>query len=129
MVFNIDNERPDIQRAYHASEDEKREAYYESLRIDIPIARCAKSEEGAVRLSDAVRELVENGGGRRLFFKENLYLDVDWDELPELITTRLITPEGWDYPLTDSDNLNIDWHEPGSHQIEISVELFDPTDD
>jgi len=125
-MYSIDNERPDIQRAYWRDQDTIWENYYNNFHREIPIAEFAETEEGAIKISEIVRSLVRRGGGRCLTGKENVFFDVDWAELNELITCEAIIPDGWDYPLTDSDDINIHLHGTGNSDIEILVEIFDP---
>lgn len=124
-MYNIDNDRPDIQRAYWLSEGQKTDNYYDKMRIDIPIASYAENAEGATKLSDLVINLVKHHGcGRQLISKENLFLDVNWDEIEEFVALQVITPKGWDHPLVNSEDIVVT-HKTDYCMCNISVELFD----
>ena len=95
------------------------------MRIDIPIASYAENAEGATKLSDLVINLVKHHGcGRQLISKENLFLDVNWDEIEEYIALQVITPKGWDHPLVNSEDIVVT-HKADYCMCDISVELFD----
>jgi hypothetical protein len=95
------------------------------MRIDIPIASYAENAEGAIKLSDLVINLVKHHGcGRQLISKENLFLDVNWDEIEEFVALQVITPNGWDHPLVDSEDIVVT-HISDYCMCDISVELFD----
>ena len=124
-MYNIDNDRPDIQRAYWLSEGQKTDNYYDKMRINVPTASYAENAEGATKLSDLVINLVKHHGcGRQLISKENLFLDVNWDEIEEYIALQVITPKGWDHPLTNSEDIVVT-HKTDYCMCDISVELFD----
>ena len=99
--------------------------YYDKMRTDVPIASYAEKAEGATKLSDLVINLVKHHGcGHQLISKENLFLDVNWDEIEEYIALQVITPDGWDHPLVDSENIVVT-HISDYCMCSISVELFD----
>ena len=124
-MYSIDNDSPDIQRAYWLSEGQKTDNYYDKMRINVPIASYAENAEGATKLSDLVINLVKHHGcGRQLISKENLFLDVNWDEIEEYIALQVITPKGWDHPLTNSEDIVVT-HKADYCMCDISVELFD----
>jgi hypothetical protein len=124
-MYNIDNDRPDIQRAYWLSEGQKTDNYYDKMRINVPTASYAENAEGATKLSDLVINLVKHHGcGRQLISKENLFLDVNWDKIEEFVALQVITPKGWDHPLTNSEYIVVT-HKEDYCMCDISVELFD----
>jgi hypothetical protein len=124
-MYSIDNDSPDIQQAYWLSEGQKTDNYYDKMRINVPIASYAENAEGATKLSDLVINLVKHHGcGRQLISKENLFLDVNWDEIEEYIALQVITPKGWDHPLTNSEDIVVT-HKTDYCMCDISVELFD----
>jgi hypothetical protein len=124
-MYNIDNDRPDIQRAYWLSEGQKTDNYYDKMRINVPTASYAENAEGATKLSDLVINLVKHHGcGRQLISKENLFLDVNWDKIEEFVALQVITPKGWDHPLTNSEDIVVT-HKADYCMCDISVELFD----
>jgi hypothetical protein len=124
-MYNIDNDRPDIQRAYWLSEGQKTDNYYDKMRINVPTASYAENAEGATKLSDLVINLVKHHGyGRQLISKENLFLDVNWDKIEEFVALQVITPKGWDHPLTNSEDIVVT-HKEDYCMCDISVELFD----
>jgi hypothetical protein len=95
------------------------------MRIDIPIASYAENAEGATKLSDLVINLVKHHGcDRQLISKENLFLDVNWDEIEEFVALQVITPKGWDHPLVNSEDIVVT-HKADYCMCNISVELFD----
>ena len=99
------------------------------MRIDIPIASYAKDAEKATKLSDLVINLVKHHGcGHQLISKENLFLDVNWDEIEEFVALQIITPNGWDHPLVDSEDIVVT-HKEDHCNCDITVELFDSSDD
>ena len=93
------------------------------MRIDVPIASYAKDAEGATRLSDVVTRLVRQGGGDALHDKQHLFLDIDWDEIEEYIALQVITPNGWDHPLVNSEDIVVT-HISDYIMCDISVELY-----
>lgn len=124
-MYSIDNERPDIQRAYWRDQGEKTDNYYDKMRTDVPIASYAENTEEATKLSDLVINLVKHHGcSRQLISKENLFLDVNWEEIEEYIALQVITPDGWDHPLVNSEDIAVT-HIEGYCMCDISVELFD----
>ena len=124
-MYSIDNDSPDIQRAYRLSEGQKTDNYYDKIRINVPIASYAENAEGATKLSDLVINLVKHHGcGRQLISKENLFLDVNWDKIEEFVALQVITPKGWDHPLTNSEDIVVT-HKADYCMCDISVELFD----
>ena len=124
-MYSIDNDSPDIQRAYWLSEGQKTDNYYDKIRINVPIASYAENAEGATKLSDLVINLVKHHGcGRQLISKENLFLDVNWDKIEEFVALQVITPKGWDHPLTNSEDIVVT-HKEDYCMCDISVELFD----
>lgn len=123
-MYNIDNDRPDIQKAYWRDQGEKIENYYNEKRIDVPIASYAEDAERATKLSDVVIKLVHQGGGNALYDKQYLFLDIDWDEIEEYIALQVITPDGWDHPLVNSEDIVVT-HIEGYCMYDISIELFD----
>ena len=125
MYNSIDNDRPDIQRAYWRDQGQKTDNYYDKMRIDVPIASYAEKAEGATKLSDLVINLVKHHGcGHQLISKENLFLDVNWDEIEEFVALQVITPNEWDHPLTNSEDIVVT-HIEDYCMCDISVELFD----
>ena len=124
-MYSIDNDHPNIQRAYWLSEGQKTDNYYDKMRINVPIASYAENAEGATKLSDLVINLVKHHGcGRQLISKENLFLDVNWDKIEEFVTLQVITPKSWDHPLTNSEDIVVT-HKEDYCMCDISVELFD----
>ena len=123
-MYSIDNDRPGIQRAYWRDQGEKIEKYYDKMRIDVPIASYAEDAIGTIKLSDVVKKLVQQGGGDALYDKQHLFLDVNWDEIEEYIALQIITPDGWDYPLVNSEDIVVT-HIEDYCMCDISVELFD----
>ena len=122
-MYTVENDRPDIQRSYWRDQGKKIDNYYNKMRIDIPIASYAKDAEGATRLSDVVKRLVRQGGGDALYDKQNLFLDIDWDEIEEYIALQVITPDGWDHPLVNSEDIVVT-HISDYIMCDISVELY-----
>jgi hypothetical protein len=123
-MYSIDNERPDMQRAYWRNEGQKKENYYNKMRTDIPIASYAENAEGVTKLSDVVTKLVHQGGGTALYNKQHLFLDIDWDQIEEFIALQTITPNGWDHPLTNSEDIVVT-KKVDYCMCNIYVELFD----
>jgi hypothetical protein len=124
-MYSIDNDHPNIQRAYWLSEGQKTDNYYDKMRINVPIASYAENAEGATKLSDLVINLVKHHGcGRQLISKENLFLNVNWDKIEEFVALQVITPKGWDHPLTNSEDIVVT-HKEDYCMCDISVELFD----
>ena len=124
-MYSIDNDSPDIQQAYWLSEEQKTDNYYDKMRINVPTASYAENAEGATKLSDLVINLVKHHGcGRQLISKENLFLDVNWDKIEEFVALQVITPKGWDHPLTNSEDIVVT-HKTDYCMCDISVELFD----
>ena len=93
-MYTVDNDRPDIQKAYWRDQGQKIDNYHDKMRIDAPIASYAQDAEGATKLSDVVTKLVHQGGGDALYDKQHLFLDIDWNEIEEYIALQVITPNG-----------------------------------
>ena len=127
-MYTVENDRPDIQRSYWRLEGEKTENYYDKMRIDVPIASYAEDAEGATKLSDVVKRLVRQGGGDALYDKQNLFLDIDWDEIEEYIALQVITPDGWDHALVNSEDIVVT-HISDYIMCDISVELYSSDDE
>ena len=123
-MYNVDNDRPDIQKAYWRVQGQKIDNYYDKMRIDVPIASYAEDAMGTIKLSDVVTKLVRQGGGDALYDKQHLFLDIDWDEIEEYIVLQVITPDKWNHPLTDSEDIVVT-HIEDYCMCDISVELFD----
>ena len=124
IMYTVDNDRPDIQKAYWRDQGQKIDNYHDKMRIDTPIASYAQDAIGAIKLSDVVTKLVHQGGGDALYDKQHLFLDIDWDEIEEYIALQVITPNGWDHPLVDSEDIVVT-HIEDYCMCDISVELFD----
>lgn len=120
-MYSIDNDRPNIQRAYWRNQGQKTDNYYDKMRIDVPIASYAEDGIGTIKLSDVVTKLVRQGGGDAL---QHLFLDIDWDEIEEYIALQAITPNEWDHPLVNSEDIVVT-HISDYAMCDISVELFD----
>lgn len=127
-MYSIDSDRTDIQKAYWRDQGQKIKNYYDKMRINVPIASYAEDAEGATKLSDVVTRLVRRGGGGALYDKQHLFLDIDWEEIEEYIACKVITPDGWDHPLVDSEDIVVT-HISDYCMCNISVELFDSSDD
>ena len=123
-MYNVDNDRLDIQRAYWRDQGEKIEKYYDKMRRNVPIASYAEDAIGTIKLSDVVTRLVHQGGGDALYDKQHLFLDIDWNEIEEYIAVQVITPNGWDHPLVNSEDIVVT-HFSDCCMCDISVELFD----
>lgn len=123
-MCSIDNDQTYIQKAYWRDQEQKPDNYYNKMRIDVPIASYAENAKGAIKLSDVVTKLVHQGGGDALYDKQHLFLDIDWDEIEEYIALQVITPDGWDHPLVDSEDIVVT-HISDYCMCNISVELFD----
>jgi hypothetical protein len=123
-MYTIDNDRPDIQKAYWQDQGKKTDNYYNKMRIDVPIASYAENAKGVTKLSDVVTRLVHQGGGTVLYNKQHLFLDIDWDQIEEYIALQTITPNGWDHPLTNSEDIVVT-HRSDYCMCNIYVELFD----
>ena len=123
-MYTIDNDRPDIQKAYWQDQGKKTDNYYNKMRIDVLIASYAEDGIGTIKLSDVVTRLVHQGGGDALYDKQHLFLDIDWDQIEEYIALQTITPNGWDRPLVNSENIVVT-HVFDYSMCNISVELFD----
>lgn len=123
-MCSIDNDQTYIQKAYWRDQEQKPNNYYNEKRIDVPIASYAEDAEGATKLSDVVIKLVHQGGGNALYDKQYLFLDIDWDEIEEYIALQIITPDGWDHPLVNSEDIVVT-HINDYCMCNISVELFD----
>lgn len=104
------------------------ENYWDNFHREIPESEYATTDEYAEKFSEVVRNMILTGNRRKLMQKELLFWDVELSEIESFIAIQAITPEGWDYPLTDSDNINILINEHG-WEVEITIELFDPTKD
>lgn len=122
-MYSIDNDQTYIQKAYWRDQEQKPDNYYNEKRIDVPIAS-SEDAEGATKLSDVVIKLVHQGGGNALYDKQYLFLDIDWDEIEEYIALQIITPDGWDHPLVNSEDIVVT-HINDYCMCNISVELFD----
>ena len=122
-MYSIDNDRPDIQKAYWRAQGQKIDNYYDKMRIDVPIAFYAEDAMGTIKLSDVVTKLVRQGGGDALYDKQHLFLDIDWDEIEEYIVLQVITPDGWDHPLVNSEDIVVT-HISDYIMCDISVELY-----
>jgi len=127
-MYNVDNDRPDIQKAYWRDQGQKIDNYYDDMRTDVPIASYAEDAEGATKLSDVVTKLVHQGGGDALYDKQHLFLDIDWDEIEEYIALQVITPKGCSHPLVNSGDIVVT-HISDYIMCDLSVKLYSSDDE
>lgn len=114
-------ERDDIALANDRMQGVMMDNY--SARFNKPIPDAEFSEDG-LQAFEICKNLVKKGGGRALYYKHQL----NWD-LPENVESEIailaIEPEGWDSPVTDSENIDIQVNDLG-HEVEITVFVFNP---
>ena len=122
-MYNEDD-RTDMLLAKDRDFGTIQENYLSKFHREIPEAEYATTDEYAEKFSEVVRKMILTGNLRKLIPKQKLFWDVEPSEIESFITIQAITPEGWDYPLTDSDNINILINEVG-FEVEITIELFD----
>lgn len=122
-MFSIDNERKDIALEFDRQQDQIRENY--NNRFHIPISDCPFAEEGEgdVKISEIVESLAQRGGGRALYYNHQIEWDVSLEDAIDDLLLKAIYPDGWDYPLADSEDILIDERDLG-HEFEITVTLF-----
>ena len=124
-MYSMDNERPDMLLARDRDFEKIQENYWAKFHEEIPKAEYAATKEYSEKFSEVIQNMILSGHLRKLMQKESLFWDIEPSEIESFITIQAITPKGWDYPLTDSDNINILINEDG-FEVEITIELFDP---
>ena len=115
-------DRPDIMLARDIQEGIKRDNYYQDLNQDIPAQEYAASKESGIPVSEIVKRLIKQGGGRSLYYNHQIFWDMELQEAREEACISAITPDGWDTPITDSEQILVDGHSKG-HEYEIIVQL------
>lgn len=123
-MYGKDNERKDMLLAQDRAFETIQENYWANFHREIPEAEYATTDEYAEKFSEVVYNMILTGNFKKLMRKEWLFWDVELPEIESFITIQAITPKGWDYPLTDSDNINILINEDGG-DVEITI-VFDP---
>jgi len=117
------DDRPDIELERDRMQGIARDNYYFELNKSIPDQPFATEPENAFKISEIVKRLIRQGGGRALYYNHQIYWDMDLEEARAEATLDVIIPEGWDEPITDLDQVQVDGHAPGMHEYEIMVKL------
>lgn len=118
-------DRPDMQLEHDRSEGAKRDNYYADLNKPVPEQPFADSDETAKPVSQIVKDLVRQGGGKALYYNHQIYWDMELSEARQEASLDAITPDGWDTPVTELEQINVDGHAPGEHEYEITVEVYE----
>lgn len=121
MTFNRDNDLIENQKEYYKSQDVMRENKYRERLQELPMHEY--NREG-INISEIIRNMVVNNKLYALYFKEQINYDKDINDIAEDILVQAITPQGWDFPLTSSENFNIHINDLG-HEIKIEIELYE----
>lgn len=118
----MNSDRTDMALAHDKAEGLIRDKVADRLRgqdFDNPFG-----DESAKPVSQIVRDLALSGGGRALYFNHQIFWDVEnLEDAKDQILLEVVTPEGWDEPLVDSDKMQVCGESKG-HEYEILVELF-----
>ncbi|GAC1456878.1 MAG: hypothetical protein NVS2B14_00170 [Chamaesiphon sp.] len=122
MNFNQDNERPDIALEHEKSESQKRENYWNQFNKSYPEPKYA-TEESGIKISEIVLNLFKKGGGSALYYEEQIYFNMDTHEAVEDALLSAITPEGWDSPITEWEQVNYNLSSHGG-EVEIIIEIY-----
>lgn len=93
-----------------------------SRHQSIPISKYAT--DGAIKLSQVVKTLFLKGGGIANYNKEQLTIDVDLSEWRNELAIMALIPEGFDSPVTEQEQINIDIVDNGI-STDIRVEVFE----
>lgn len=115
-------DRTDIMLARDIQEGIKRDNYYRDLSQEVPAQEYANSQESGIPVSQIVKNLAHQGGGRSLYYNHQIFWDMDLEEAREEACISAIIPDGWDTPITDSEQILVDGHSKG-HEYEIIVQL------
>lgn len=123
-------DRDDIVLAKDRQQSQLRENVYrdQMKSFGIPDQPYAESAEQGIPISEIVKRLVEQGGGCSLYYNHQIFWDIKLHEAREYACISAITPDGWDTPVTELEQLVVEGCGDG-HEYEISVELYASTDE
>lgn len=122
--MNIEyGDRSDIALARDKQQGIARDNYYRDLNQGIPDQPFAESRENGIAVSDIVKRLVRQGGGKALYYNHQIFWDMDLNDAREQACLEVITPENWDEPITELEQIDINGYNKG-HEYEINVSLF-----
>lgn len=123
-------DRDDILLAKDRDQSRIREnVYKDQMRsFDVSSLDYAKNEEDGIPISKIVKHLVQRGGGQRLYYNNQIFWDMELQEAREEACISAITPDGWDEPVTELEQIVVDGRGDG-HEYEISVELYAETEE
>lgn len=124
MVFDWNNERPDMQLERDRSHGTIRDNVAAEQNKPIPDQPFASEGEG-FKISEIVKKLAQKGGGSALYYNHQIEWNMELAEAAQEVTLNAITPDGWDSPLTGLEQINAHGHAPGMHEYEITVEIFE----
>jgi hypothetical protein len=114
-------ERDDIALEQDKQQGIARDNAANNLNRILPDMPFAESGEG-LKVSDIVKNLVQRGGGQALYFNHQIEWDMDLGEAKENAALTCIIPEGWNEPVTSSDQIVVDGS-PRADQYEITITL------
>lgn len=115
-------DRVDIMLARDIQEGIKRDNYYRDLNQDIPAQEYADSKNSGIPVSEIVKRLIKQGGGRSLYYNHQIFWDMELEDAREEACISAIIPDGWDTPITELEQILVDGHSKG-HEYEIIVQL------
>ena len=118
-----DNDRPDIQLERDRQQGIRSDNYWKKFHEQPPIPEFSSDPE-SLSISQIVRNLILKGGGKALYYKDQIFWDKDSisDAIDDLCLECLI-PEDWEEPLTSQDQIS--YHElDKGHEYEIILEIF-----
>lgn len=117
----------DYTQAFLLSKDRSegiiRENYDKKIHQIIPTPDYANEGKG-IKLSEITRNLLRKGGGIGCYNIEQIEWDIDLAEIRQELSIDAITPDGWDYPVTSIEQIDIDVISNGT-TFNILVELFE----
>lgn len=87
-----------------------------------PIAKFATKD--GIKISEVVKTLFLKGGGIANYNKDQLQIDMELADIREELATMALTPNGFDSPVTEEEQINIDIVDNGM-SIDIRVEVFE----
>lgn len=120
-MYNYENETPEKQLEKDRQEGIKTDNYWRNMSKSFNLPSPEYSEEGTP-IKEILRNLIQKGGGRFFGSKASINGEQEaWDAIDELLL-ECITPEGWEIPLTERDQLDLTMH--GNEQIDIDLVLF-----
>jgi hypothetical protein len=84
------------------------------------------SDKETFKVSEIVENLVRKGGGKALYYVDQVEFDMTAYEALTEVAIHAIIPDGWDSPFTDPSNSDLQDHLIGdNHEYEINLSIWE----